>query len=66
MLIIGLGWSPIINDTRLLIRTIKSFISEPKRPKQKGRKPKKLKEYLSLIVAKEARKALLRYAESSL
>jgi len=35
MLIMRPRWSPVINDIRLLIRTIKSLIPELERPKQK-------------------------------
>ena len=60
-------WYSIINDIKLLIDTIKKLIPELERPNQRGRKPKRsLKDYLSLIVAKEARKASLRDAEASL
>jgi hypothetical protein len=60
-------WSSVINDIKLIIEVIKKLIPELKRPKQRGRKPKRsLKSYLSLIVAKEARKASLREAEANL
>jgi len=60
-------WSSVINDIKLLIEAIKKLIPELKRPKQRGRKPKRsLKSYLSLIVVKEAKKASLRDAEASL
>jgi hypothetical protein len=60
-------WSSVINDIKLLIEAIKKLIPELKRPKQRGRKPKRsLKSYLSLIVAKEAKKTSLREAEVGL
>jgi hypothetical protein len=66
MLIMLPRWNSIINDIKLLISTIKRLIPEIERAEQRGRKPKRrLKDYLALIVTKEAEKASLREAESN-
>ena len=66
MLIMEARWSTIINDIKLLIRTIKRLIPKLKRNKRRGRKPKhSLQNYLALIITKEARKASLREAEAN-
>ena len=55
MLIRKARWSPITNNIILFIKTIKKLIPEIHRKKQRGRKPKhSLREYLALIVTKEA------------
>ena len=58
-------WNPVINDIKALLQALRELIPEPiERAKQRGRKPKHdLREYLRLIVVKEARKCSLREAE---
>jgi len=59
-------WNPVINDINLLLKALRKLISEPIDRVKRGRKPKHdLREYLKLIVAKEARKCNLREAELS-
>jgi hypothetical protein len=60
-------WNPVINDINLLLKALSKLISEPiDRTSKRGRKPKHdLREYLKLIIAKEARKCSLREAELS-
>jgi len=58
-------WNPVINDINLLLKALRKLISEPIDRVKRGRKPKHdLREYLKLIVAKEARKCNLRVGHS--
>lgn len=55
---------PVINDIKAFLKALSKLISEPITRAKRGRKPKHdLREYLRLIVAKEAKKASLREAE---